>query len=134
MPSDRPPGEGYVRQQEGREERERIVAPFARVFMEGCMRQSSFALFLLITIALSLGYVGCATVRTMPTLSSYGSPKVFSGTRLDYHAVTENTAALGKFKLEAPTYPLIDLPFSAILDTLILPVILPVATYELILE
>lgn len=70
----------------------------------------------------------------LPTLSSYGSPKVFSGARLDYYAVTENTAALRKFKLESPTYPMIGLPFSAVLDTLILPVILSVATYEFIFE
>lgn len=98
------------------------------------MRQSSFVMFLWITIALALGLNGCATVRTMPTLASYGSPKVFSGARLDFNALRGNTAGLGKFKVEAPAYPLIDLPFSAILDILLLPLTLPVATYELLFD
>jgi uncharacterized protein YceK len=70
----------------------------------------------------------------MPNLASYGSPKVYSGARLDYNAVRGDREDLGKFKAEAPTHPLIDFPFSTILDTVILPVVLPVATYELIFE
>ena len=98
------------------------------------MRQSSFVLLLWITIALALGLNGCATVRTMPTLASYGSPKVFSGTRLDYNAVTKDEADLGKFKTAAPAYPLLDLPFSTILDTIILVVTVPIAMYELVFD
>lgn len=98
------------------------------------MRQSSFVFFLLINIAMVLGLNGCATIRTVPTLASYGRPKVFSGTRLDYSAVTKNRAGLEKFKVEAPRYPLIDIPFSVILDTVLLLVTLPVATYELVFE
>lgn len=83
---------------------------------------------------MTLGLNGCATVRTMPTLGSYGSPKVYSGTRLDFNAVTGNTAGVKRFKTEPPEYPLADIAFSAILDTIILPVTLPVATYELVFE
>jgi uncharacterized protein YceK len=98
------------------------------------MRQSSCVLFLWIVIAMALGLNGCATVRTMPTLASYGSPKVFSGTRLDINAVRGNRAGLEKFKVQAPAHPLIDLPFSAMLDTIILFATLPIATYELVFE
>jgi uncharacterized protein YceK len=98
------------------------------------MRLYSSVLFLLINVAMAPGLTGCATIRTMPTVASYGSPKVYSGARLDFNAVREDKADLEKFKLEAPTHPLIDFPFSAILDTVILPVTLPVATYELIFE
>jgi uncharacterized protein YceK len=98
------------------------------------MRRSSFVFFLLINIAMVPGLNGCATIRTAPNLASYGSPKVYSGTRLDYNAATENRAGLEKFKAEPPRYPLIDIPFSAILDTVLLLVTLPVATYELVFE
>ncbi|OGW53304.1 MAG: hypothetical protein A2Z46_01300 [Nitrospirae bacterium RBG_19FT_COMBO_55_12] len=98
------------------------------------MRQSSFVFFLLINIAMVPGLNGCATIRTVPNLASYGSPKVYSGTRLDYNAATENRAGLAKFKAEPPRYPLIDIPFSAILDTVLLLVTIPVATYELVFE
>ena len=59
---------------------------------------------------------------------------MYSGTRLDYSAVTENREGLGKFKAEAPRYPLLDIPFSVVLDTVLLPVTLSVATYELVFE
>jgi uncharacterized protein YceK len=102
--------------------------------MEVRMRRSSFLFFLLINIFIVLGLNGCATIRTVPDLASYGSPKVYSGTRLDYCAATKNQAGLGKFKAEAPRYPLIDIPFSVLLDTVLLLVTLPAATYELVFE
>ena len=70
----------------------------------------------------------------MPTLSSYGSPKVYSGTRLDLNAIKGTTADPGKIAIRPPEYPLADIAFSATLDTFILPVVLPVAAYELIFE
>jgi uncharacterized protein YceK len=83
---------------------------------------------------MALGLTGCATIRTMPTLASYGSTKVYSGTRLDFSAVTGNTAGLARFKVKPPEHPLIDIAFSATLDTIILPVTLPVATYEVVFK
>lgn len=70
----------------------------------------------------------------MPTLASYGSPKVYSGARLDFKAATGDTAGVKKFKVEPPDYPLVDILFSAALDTFILPLTLSVATYEVIFE
>jgi uncharacterized protein YceK len=96
------------------------------------MRQAGHSLFLWILLVLAIGSGGCATIRTMPSLSSPGYPRVYSGARLDFNAMTENEERLKKFKTEAPEYPLIDFPFSLILDTVLLPVILPVTTYELI--
>ena len=98
------------------------------------MRQTSFVLSLMVTLAMAIGLTGCATIRTVPTLGSYGSPKVFSGARLDFNAATGNEAGLAKFSVTPPVYPLIDLPFSALLDLFILPLTLSVATYELIFE
>lgn len=98
------------------------------------MRRSSLVFILLINIAMVPGLNGCATIRTVPELASYGSPKVYSGTRLDYNAATENREGLAKFRAKAPRYPLIDIPFSVVLDTVLLLVTLPVATYELVFE
>lgn len=99
------------------------------------MRRYSHVLFLLAILALAIGSGGCGTIRTMPFLSSPGYPRIYSGARLDYNAMTENEERLKKFKAEAPEYPLIDFPFSLILDTaILLPVTLPVSTYEFLFD
>lgn len=65
---------------------------------------------------------GCATYQTI-SVAKYGtsSPRVYSGTRLNIHAISGNHYALRKFNVAPPTYPLLDLPASFALDTLILP-------------
>ena len=96
------------------------------------MMRFSYTLYLLLPIIIIFGFTGCATVRTMPSLGSPEHPKIYSGARLDVHAISENEEALKKFKAKAPVHPLIDFPFSVILDTVILPVTFPVASYELL--
>jgi uncharacterized protein YceK len=81
-------------------------------------------------VALAFGFDGCATIRTMPSLATPEHPKIYSGARLDYHAITEHEESLKKFKAEPPEHPLVDFPFSVILDTVILPVTFSVASYE----
>ena len=76
---------------------------------------------------------GCATYRTIST-AEQGSPKVFSGARLDMSAIRGDEVALRKFKADPPRYPLIDLPFSIGLDALILPLTVPIATGELLFK
>jgi uncharacterized protein YceK len=98
------------------------------------MRQTPQGLVLFLMIAIGSGFSGCATVRTMPTLASQGSPKLYSGARLDLNAARGDASGYDKFKLEAPAHPLMDFPFSVLLDTLILPEVLPVAAYEFIFE
>ena len=97
------------------------------------MRQCS-SVVLLLTLTMTLGPAGCATVKTMPTLGSYGTPKIYSGTRLDVNAVSGDKEGLGKFSMEAPAYPLIDVPFSLLVDTFILPITISVALYEIVIE
>jgi uncharacterized protein YceK len=46
---------------------------------------------------------------------------IYSGTRLDWAAITNNEAALKRFKVDPPCEPLIDLPFSFALDSILLP-------------
>lgn len=96
------------------------------------MKQFSRTLLPLLLVVLVFGMDGCATIRTMPSLASPEHPKVYSGARLDFHTIKKNEEPLKKFNAKAPEHPLIDFPFSVILDTVILPVTIPVASYELL--
>ncbi|MGZ0786764.1 YceK/YidQ family lipoprotein [Pseudomonas saponiphila] len=74
---------------------------------------------LLILLAV-LQLAGCATVRTLNAVQP-GAPVVYSGTRLDLYAMQGGCCAMDRFGAEAPSYPGVDLPASAVLDTLLLP-------------
>lgn len=76
---------------------------------------------------------GCATYRTISTAEE-GSPKVFSGARLDVNAILGDEVALRKFKADPPRYPLVDLPLSIGFDIVILPLTVPIATGELLFK
>ncbi|MFK3645619.1 YceK/YidQ family lipoprotein [Pseudomonas protegens] len=73
---------------------------------------------LVLLAALQLG--GCATARTL-NAAQPGAPVVYSGTRLDLYAMQGGCCAMDRFGAEAPSYPGMDLPASALLDTLLLP-------------
>jgi uncharacterized protein YceK len=65
---------------------------------------------------------GCATFKTLDTdLPLNQRMFAYSGTRLDWPAITDNQVALRKIKVTPPQYPFIDLPFSFALDTLFFP-------------
>lgn len=63
---------------------------------------------------------GCATVRTLDA-AKLDAPVIYAGTRLDLYALQGGCCAVDKFGAEAPEYPALDLPGSALLDTLLLP-------------
>lgn len=69
---------------------------------------------------LALTMTGCATVRTLDAAKP-GAPVVYAGTRLDLYAIQGGCCAMDRFGAEAPSYPGLDLPGSALLDTLLLP-------------
>ncbi|PWE46029.1 YceK/YidQ family lipoprotein [Pseudomonas prosekii] len=71
-------------------------------------------------VLLALQLSGCATARTLDAAKP-GAPVVYSGTRLDLYAMNGGCCALDRFGAEAPSYPGLDLPGSALLDTLLLP-------------
>ena len=73
---------------------------------------STFLAFLLLS--------GCATVRTMDAAKP-GAPIIYSGTRLDWYSLNGGCCPLDRFGAEAPKYAALDLPASALLDTLLLP-------------
>lgn len=77
------------------------------------LRLSVFALAL-------LSLTGCATVRTLGA-AKVDAPVVYAGTRLDWYAINGGCCPLDRFGAEAPRYPGLDLPASALLDTLLLP-------------
>ena len=75
---------------------------------------------LLTGVLLALLMVGCASVRTLDAAKP-GAPIVYSGTRLDLYAMQGGCCAEDHFGAPAPSYPGVDLPASALLDTLLLP-------------
>ena len=74
----------------------------------------------LLLALLALQLAGCATVRTLDAAKP-GAPVVYSGTRLDWYALQGGCCAQDRFGAQAPRYPGLDLPASALLDTLLLP-------------
>lgn len=94
--------------------------------------------FLSIFAVLLLLITGCATARTV-THFSEGSPLIYSGARLDIHAISKNERVLQMYKekygVEPPGYPKLDIPFSFLLDTLVfIPVVLPLVLYRSLFE
>lgn len=79
-----------------------------------------------LVLALLLALPGCATVRTLDAAKA-DAPVVYAGTRLDWYAINGGCCPLQRFGAEAPRYPALDLPASALLDTLLLPLSLATA-------
>lgn len=78
--------------------------------------------------ALLLGLLvlgGCASVRTLDAAKP-GAPVIYAGTRLDWYSLNGGCCPLDRFGAEAPRYAALDLPASALLDTLLLPFALAV--------
>jgi uncharacterized protein YceK len=86
---------------------------------------------------LFLSVSGCATVETISS-ATYGSPLVYSGTRLDVHKLAGNRKHLlrlkEKYDIDPPQYAIADLPFSFFLDSIIFPLTSSVALYNLLFE
>jgi uncharacterized protein YceK len=77
----------------------------------------------LLLVALALSLTGCATVYTLDAAKP-GAPVVYAGTRLDLYEMQGGCCAMDRFGTQAPSYPGLDLPASALLDTLLLPLTL----------
>ncbi|MGX5218025.1 MULTISPECIES: YceK/YidQ family lipoprotein [Pseudomonas] len=71
-------------------------------------------------LALLLVTSGCATVSTLDAAKA-DAPVVYAGTRLDWYVLNGGCCPLDRFGAQAPAMPGLDLPFSALLDTLLLP-------------
>lgn len=75
---------------------------------------------LLVGLALTSLLQGCASVSTLNGAKT-DLPIIYSGTRLDWYSLHGGCCPVPRFGSEAPSYPGIDLPFSLLLDTLVLP-------------
>ena len=74
----------------------------------------------LLGVLMLLHIGGCASVRTLDAAKP-GAPVAYSGTRLDWYALQGGCCAQDRFGAQPPRYPGLDLPASALLDTLLLP-------------
>lgn len=63
---------------------------------------------------------GCASVRTLNAAKA-DAPLIYAGTRLDWYAINGGCCPTERFGAPAPSHPRLDLPASALLDTLLLP-------------
>ncbi|WP_137820103.1 YceK/YidQ family lipoprotein [Pseudomonas sp. 2FG] len=81
---------------------------------------------LLLILLLAGNLLGCATARTL-NAAKPGAPLVYAGTRLDWYSLNGGCCPLDRFGAEAPKYAGLDLPASALLDTLLLPLSLAAA-------
>jgi uncharacterized protein YceK len=73
------------------------------------------------------GLGGCATVKTLDAAKE-GAPVVYAGTRLNWYAIQGGCCPETHFGTLPPSFPRVDLPASALLDTLLLPISLLVST------
>jgi len=78
---------------------------------------------LLIIFLLTSTSAGCATYKSLEVSDPY-SLKVYGGTRLDLCALNESKSCSSRFEIQPPTYPLLDLLPSAIIDTALVPAVL----------
>ena len=74
---------------------------------------------------------GCATTSTVSQTEHRNAPLVFSGTRLNVAALSHKPNLKERFGVAPPDYPLLDLPFSGMLDLFVLGYTLPVALFSL---
>ncbi len=74
---------------------------------------------LLILLASPLG--GCATALVLDA-NRHDVPLIYAGTRLDWYSLNGGCCPRDHYGTDAPDYPALDLPASALLDTLLLPV------------
>ena len=72
---------------------------------------------------------GCGTLKTV-SKAAPGTPKVYSGTRFDIEAIRGNPYRMSKYRVAPPEHPALDIPLSFVADSLLLPLTLPVAAYE----
>ena len=76
---------------------------------------------------------GCATFDTISN-AGINTPTVYSGTRLNVAALRDDDDRLRRFPAAPPRHPAADLPLSLVLDTVLLPMTVPVALYEVLFE
>ena len=87
----------------------------------------AFNLSVLLTVLLLS--TGCATTSTLSQAAHERKPLVMSGVRLDFASLRNEATVTERFGVSPPTYPLLDLPFSAVFDLIALGYTVPVALF-----
>lgn len=77
-------------------------------------------------LLLALSCSGCGTFNMLNS-KKVDPPLVYGGTRLDWYAMHDGCCAEEYFGALPPAYPAVDLSFSLLLDTLLLPLSLAAA-------
>lgn len=77
---------------------------------------------LLLTL-LASQLAGCATAKVL-NANDPRVPLIYGGTRLDWYSLNGGCCPRDHYGSDAPDYPALDLPLSALADTLLLPVTL----------
>lgn len=82
----------------------------------------------LLAIAVIQSQTGCASYRTISDADPE-TAKVLSGTRLDIKAIQGDRQSTKLFKSKPPSSPIVDLPFSFVLDIFLLPLTASAVVY-----
>ncbi len=98
--------------------------------MRTSVRTSTYLFAAILSVLLASG---CASIRTIAD-GELGSAKVMSGTRLDIRTLRGEGAPTKQFKAVPPSNPILDLPFSFIVDVVMLPLTLAAALFEYAFE
>ena len=80
-----------------------------------------------------MGLFGCATFKSIDVAAHQPLHErilIYSGTRLDWAAITKNDVAISKLKETPPSYPIVDLPLSFALDFILLPLSVSVEIFH----
>ena len=85
--------------------------------------------YLLVLLILPFIVGGCATTSTLSQPAYERKPLVMSGVRLDLASLKNDVGVTEKFGVSPPDFPLLDLPFSFVLDFFALGYTLPVALF-----
>lgn len=104
----------------------------SKIFMDGkwVMHRSKGKLSsILVTSTLAFSLNGCATTSTLSQPIHERKPVFMSGSRLDLASLRNEADLQEIFGVTAPDYPLLDLPFSVLLDLIALGYTIPVALF-----
>jgi len=84
---------------------------------------------LTLILALLVSLSGCATTSTLSQPVHERKPLVMSGVRLNLASLRNDAGVTERFGVPPPSYPVLDLPFSAFFDLLVLWYTVPVAVF-----
>ena len=90
------------------------------------MMKTFFKTCRLLLVMVSITVSGCATTSTLGQPDQYTRSLIMSGTRLNIASLTNQPFINERFGVAPPSFPILDLPFSAFLDVLVLGYTLPV--------